>query len=236
MRPDEEMCCEALIELLRGRGVPARCIAGPDPPDARLLTAEGEFAVEITSIHGVADLDGKDATWTQLGKELHRFGVEVCAEVSRRVVVPGVFAVHFRPTPLLKQMKAGIVDALAQHFSGDDRGQASSHVRSEAMNVQVSRVRPDGSDLLPWVLPAGSLVGPLPYQLESLLLRAVQEKTRKLSAITVPKILVIHDLYLFQGTSEEWRDSLAGATGPFAAVVRVQRRVAELICGALPAS
>lgn len=239
MRQEEERCCRALEALLISRGVDAHCVQGPDPPDAVLTTTSGKFAVEITSIHGITNLDGKDFAWTGLVKDLLSFGACVCDEVEAKVAVPGCFVISFPGIPQLRYLKSGIVGALVQHFQASAGARPSSYstvFRSGGKKVSVWKVKDEGSALVPQALPTGSLVGPRPNQLDILLTGAVNGKAQKLKRVADPKILVIDDQYLFQRSAEEWRTCLSGGVCPFQAVIRVQCGMAELICGTLLAT
>lgn len=240
MRHDEELCRQALSLLLKQRRLDDHWTEGDEPPDWFLDTAGRRFAVEVTSIHGLTNLRGKDFTWTQLSKELLSFGAEVCSEVEARVGLSGCFLVSFPSIPELKSRKSEIVRALVgylkTHGSTADPMMQNVVLRSEGREIAVWKVKEEGSALVAQVLPTGAFVTHREDQLGELLASVMRKKVHKLKDVTEPVILVILDQYGFQRPLEEWRACLPCETSYFEAVVRVQGENAELVAGILPAS
>jgi hypothetical protein len=245
MRDDEELCREALDTLLKQRGIQGLWKEGTEPPDW-FLEVEGQtFAVEVTSIHGSTNLDGRDQTWVQVSKELTSFTNNVCSEVEGRVQVPGRFTVRFPAIPNIKTHRSAMVQALVKYFETpaltSNLHEWHTVLRLEGREVAVYKMSETGASLAPQALLTGTAISRLDNKLSEILPVVVLRKAQKMAKIDYPAILVILDEYGFQRSIEEWQARLPPEASRFMAVVRVQwehgrgqRRNAEIVSGALP--
>ena len=202
MRYDEEMGREALSTLLKHFGAEGIWKEGPDPPDWFLDVAGQPIAVEITSVHGSTEINGRGHTWLQLSKELLRFAEEVCSEVETRAPIEGCFVVSFPAVPRIKSQRSAIVQALTVYFEtlGSTSSPGSWHtvLSLEGRDVAVYKIRDAGSSLISQALLTGAVISRLEDQLSEILFRTVSSKALKMSEIPYPAILVILDEYGFQ--------------------------------------
>ena len=222
--------------FLREYGKDREWTKGKEPPDYYLNFKEGRLAVEITSIHGSTDLNGRKYPWIELEKHLLPFGDDVCEKIESKVRVAGQFLIAFPSIPSLKERKNKILRSLTEYFQTEacetDR---ISHtvLRIDGRKVSVMKMSEEGSGLIAAALPAGELITDGEDHLRELLTGAVQKKSDILKKVSDPAILVILDCYGFQRGIDQWRERLPNEASNFEAIVRVQGGEAELVSGRL---
>ena len=237
MRADEEMGRKALDSLLREYGEDREWTKGTEPPDYYLNFKGRRLAVEITSIHGFTDLNGRKYPWIELEKHLLPFGDDICAKIESKVRVDGCFFITFPSIPSLEKRKAEILRGLTGYFQTEacetDRISSQAVLRIEGREVSVMKISEEGSGLIAGTLPTGAFITHREDQLQELLTGAIETKSKKLRKIEEPAILVILDYYGFQRGIDEWRERLSNEAPNFEAIVRVQGGEAELVSGRL---
>ncbi len=228
----------ALEALLTRLGVSFQStIVDRDPPDLHLEMLGRRFAVEITSIHGSTTVGGKQWSWPGLAKELLSVGGEICKLVSAATVIPGTFMIYLPPLRRLKASRGSIVEGATRYMqttAGEERSGSRTIVcRVDATEISILKRREEGNSLDPVALPAGGLITRHERKLAALLRHAILQKLHKLRQVAKPWLLVIHDDYGFQRTMAEWQACLPEEVAQFAALIRVQGAIAELVAGAL---
>jgi len=236
MRYDEELCKEAVNELLKEYGVSPNWEDGPDPPDYFVEVDNEKYAVEVTSIHGVTELEGNRYTWTQLRNDLLDFGQKICDQIESEVTIKGSYILSLPPLPSLKNQKSKILKSALNYFnSNSEITRAISKVtvfKSKNKVVDIWKIKDTGSSIIPQSLPGGALITKKEEQLSERLKTAIESKIQKLKHFKYPKILVILDLYGFERSKEEWEDRIPeNSANFFECIIRVQNNQAQFIKG-----
>ncbi len=162
MRADEELCRKALDSLLKEYGDDPEWTKGKEPPDYFLNFRGRRFAVEITSIHGETDLNGRRHSWIELDKNLLSFGADVCEKIKSEVRVHSCYLIGFPSIPDLKNQQNEIVRILTLFFHKEAcKGDwMSAHVvlQSKGREISVWKLSEKESGLVAAALPTGAFI------------------------------------------------------------------------------
>ena len=227
MRPDEDFAQRAFHEHLVGLGLGSiSWTPGTEPPDRYLTIGDQRFAVEITQIMEVVDLGSHAMPDHGVAQALARFGQDLEKEARKRGILHGSYAIYLEPIPHFKTRQAELTEKAFEYLSrtsGDESAVAALIGAYEnGATIHIEKFSSSGEHLHYMTGGAGAKWGgQILHDLSTLIPSALADKTEKLKTLTIPKVVLLIDAYVY-GKGAEWQAVVNGiARHPFHTIARV---------------
>ncbi|MGD0992904.1 MAG: hypothetical protein ABR998_10575 [Gemmatimonadales bacterium] len=213
MRLDEQFAVRAFDGFLDKVGsAPALWSPGDEPPD-RYLTVHGEkFAVEITEVMESVHLGNGSMPDRGVNAALLRFASEVESEAIKQRILSGQYLMSLEPIPRMAVHRDRLLTAALEYIGETVRLDVAEDALLESFEngamIHIKKVSPKGQAVLHMTGPADAKWGgQIMHDISTLVPAAIALKSAKLANISLPKILLLIDGYVY-ARAEEWEASV----------------------------
>lgn len=227
-RRDEEFARKAWTRFLVEAGHDGEALweDGAEPPDYRLKTSVGSFAVEVTWITDRVQLGEKTYAEPAVIAALRRFVRDLRECAGRESLVTGAYVLGLDGVSQLAERKPGLLEECLDYMRATQEiGSAQELVLLEvgAARWTIQKVHSDRC-YVHGVYAAsadGIWQGQIEKDLRSCLTKALERKAAKLSRVTLPRVLLLVDAYHL-AESADWKACMPrDLLGTFHTVARV---------------
>lgn len=212
MREDEEHCKNAFDTFLKQRyqGGDITWVCGDEPPDYFLQLRDNKYAVEITSVLEKAALGNKIRDHLEIDKSIKRLIEDIQKDAIEKGILNGAYIVRYKPIRDFGKQKQGISTRITDYLkrtknvsspqAKDIAGEG--HLRWYIRKLHSEKSYLNGTtDDAKWEAEAED-------ELCNLLNKVLERKVKKLKTISLPKILLLYDRFVWID-ADGWRQYLA---------------------------
>lgn len=212
MRRDEEFCKNAYDTFLRLQYQSNDIVwsDGDEPPDYYLNLCGVKFAVEVTSVLEKATLGNKNIDHLEIDKSIKSFIEDIQKDAIAKGFLNGAYIVRYKPLMDFGKQKQFIstrIKDYLQRTQNVSAAPAEDIVGKGHLGWYIWKVHSNKSYLTGTTEDA-KWEGEAIDALCKLLNKALETKAKKLERISLPKILLLHDRFVWIDANQ-WRQYAA---------------------------
>jgi len=212
MRDNEEHCKNAFDSFLKLRYQRNDIVwsDGDEPPDYYLDLCGTRYAVEVTSVLEKAMLSRRNIDHIKIDKSIKRFIEEIQKDAIEKGILKGAYIVRYKPIGDFGKQRQAIATRIKdylRHTQNAPSAPAEDICGEGHLRWYIYKLQSDKSYLSRTTGDA-KWKGEAETELCNLLNKAIEAKVKKLKTISLPKILLLHDRFVWID-ADEWRHYLA---------------------------
>ena len=217
VRKDEEHCRTAFDTFLKQRYQDLDIVWADGgrnkPPDYFLQLRSDQYAVEVTSIIERATFGDRNITHIEIDKSIKSFIEGVKRDAITENILKGAYVVRYKPIIDFGKQKQAISIKIRDYIM---RTQCVNSAPEEAIAGQghygwyIHKLHPNKNYLTVTTADA-KWQGEAENELIVLINKAMEDKVKKLANIQLPKILLLHDRFIWID-AREWSKYLPELT------------------------
>lgn len=212
MRQDEERCKNAFDRFLglRYQSNDISWSDGDEPPDYYLDLCGARYVVEVTSILEKTTLNHKNIDHIKIDNSIKRFIEEIQKDATEKGILKGAYIVRYKPIGDFGEKQQAIASRIKdylQHTQNASSALAEDIAGEGHLRWYIYKLQSDKSYLSRTTGDA-KWKGEAEDELCNLLNTALEAKIKKLKTISLPKILLLHDRFVWID-ADEWRHQMA---------------------------
>jgi hypothetical protein len=199
MREDEEKCKNAFDLFLRQfyENETTKWEDGDDPPDYVLQLKGRKYAVEVTSLLEKAIIGDKSIDHIEIDKSVMEFIDSIKVEATNKRVLQGAYSVSYKPIEKFGKNKQVIAARIWDYLLRTKYESSSPRecIFGEGHNEWYIQKYHSSRNYLSRTTTDAKWGGESVDELCNSLNKTLERKVKKLEAISLPKILLIHDRF-----------------------------------------